>query len=153
MFLDMANPDSGCKTDHDYAVGVVENIIANYEPNMIELNIGILFRSHGKKKGGVQILASIRKCDDLLEFFARSYFGFLPDVVIDVDLDEWRLMDYHQHSALLHHELKHIVFKWDKNNDEIKRVANTNRLDFYLTLHDIEEFKIIEELYGKDWQR
>jgi len=152
MYLSCNEDDFfGIKEDHDNAVGIVGNIIANYEPDLIELTMGIIFRNHNVKKGGKRILATISKPSELLEFFASYYFHDILDIIIEIDLYEWREMNALQQTALLHHELKHIVLRWDKKKDAIKRKSGTDRVDFYLTLHDVEEFDVIKELYG-DWQ-
>lgn len=152
MYLNKHIVDDAYIADEEEAAhGIIYDIIASHEPGLVELNMGVVFRDHPLKKGGAIKWASIEKPRSLLQFFACQYYERYTDLIIQIDYGVWRRLDHFQKTALLHHELKHVRLEWDDNNDDYKRNKYTGRLEFMLVVHDKEEFRKIEDIYGSDW--
>ncbi len=143
--------DSYISDDEQIAHDYINEIIAAYESDLVELNICVIFRDHHLKKGGATKWASVEKPLSLLRFFASQYYQMYVDVLLQIDYVIWQRLDDMQRKALIHHELRHIRIEWDEKNDDYKRNHFTGRLEFSLVVHDKEEFKKIEDLYGSDW--
>ena len=108
---------------------IVRQIIREFHPDLLPLDIGVLYRSEPQKSKGREILANISKVNARLKPFLDY------DLILWVSKPDWagRLTE-DQRMALIDHELCHVVID---DNEQITLVG-----------HDIEEFREIIARWG-----
>jgi hypothetical protein len=109
-------------------VDTVQRMRSLYHPELVELNIGVVFRSEPSMSGGKTVIAKVTKVTPLMKQFADF------DFVIWVSKSNWDNLEAKQCEALIDHELCHIRM----NEDEEATVVG----------HDFEEFRVIVERWG-----
>lgn len=122
------------KAEND-VVELAEKLMASYNKNALDANIGFRFRSKCAKRGGKTVLARTMKQSDS----ARIFNGEL-DFVIEIGDDGWQMLDDTQREALLLHEILHI--KAEVNEED------GGTVEFGMNDHDVAEFRKIIEVYG-----
>lgn len=74
----------------------------------------------------------------------------LPDCTITIDGDQWGDWDLPQRTALIDHELTHVVLQRDRNNDVKYDDAERPKLELRLHDYHLGGFEAIAERYGED---
>lgn len=105
-----------------------ELVINECHQSLEGLKIAWFFKEKATKKTGAQfVLGKAIAVSD------RDWMLHKFDVIIEIAYDMWRIANDASRSALLDHELTHVV--WDGDIDK-----ETNRPLVWLKDHDIEEF-------------
>lgn len=102
-----------------------------------EVAVGIVSSEKEKKKGGNLVYADCRKVPDIYSLFAPYNF------IITVYEPNCMHLSPDQMKVLLFHELLHVGAERTEE-DEVK---------MFLKAHDFEDFKIIVERFGANWDR
>jgi predicted metallopeptidase len=113
-------------------VGLMKKLIAAYNPNAVEANVCLMFRSKCSKRGGKLVLGKTKKESDR----AKLLHGF--DYIIELGADAWQELSNSQREALLLHEVLHISAV--ENGD--------GSMDYGIEQHDTEEFRKVIEAFG-----
>ncbi len=120
---------------------LLSDLLAAHHEEIVDLRILLAWRIGAKP--GRDGLVSLGKCNILNE---RNREAFSADVVIELNVDEWRKASEGKRTAILDHELTHIGRSEDKNGD-LKKDAR-GRLCLRVRKHDLTEFLSIFERYG-----
>jgi len=119
----------------DDVIELAEKLIAAYNKNALDAEIGYRFRSKCAKRGGKTVLARTIKQSE-----AGKIFNGGLDFVLEIGDDAWQTLDDTQREALLLHEILHIKAEVDEENG--------GTVEFGLNSHDTEEFRKVIEVYG-----
>src|SRR3990167_11499743 len=106
---------------------IAQDMIAAYHPDLLEANIGFLFRDEGPESNGRKTWGKALKAADPL----RKFLDY--DFVIWLARDVWTQISPAQKRAMVDHELTHCIF---------------GPLGWKIRPHDVEEFSEIIERHG-----
>ena len=99
------------------------DIIAKYHPELVNEKIAYIFKNKPIKMKGRECNAKISKVSPQMKAICDV------DFVITLSAPRWQLLNEIQHSALLDHELSHVLVTEDEKTGEEKR---------QMVCHDVE---------------
>lgn len=112
---------------------IKEELMESEHSRLKGLRIKCLFKEGAPLKSqGALVYAKIRKVTGVLGFFSQA------DFIIEISLELWDDLEIKAQTALIDHELCHIV----------QIPGQDGKTTWGLQPHDIEEFFVIMERYG-----
>lgn len=119
------------RTARQDVVKLVEELIAEFHPELLDARIGLLMRVPAPINGDKTVFAKARKVPlEQKQFMAYDFVIWFADEI-------WASLEPYQRRALVDHELCHCTM--------------TDEGDAKMRLHDLEEFLVIIERHGFWW--
>jgi len=120
---------------------VLQDVRDEYFPDLVNINILMLFDTKKRISGGKVVLGRIQKTNDLLRHLtiedSRDDEGY--DFIIYLDQKIFTNIEKDDKIRLIRHELRHILYDTESEKNPFK-----------IAPHDIEDFKIELELNKDD---
>lgn len=112
---------------------MARDIIVKYHPELVNLKIAYIFKNKSIKSRGRECNAQISKVSPKVQAICEV------DFVVTLSAPRWQELNEIQHSALLDHELSHILITENESTGEEKR---------QMVCHDVEEFLSVIRRWG-----
>jgi hypothetical protein len=112
---------------------IAERLISTYHPHLSTAVFKFVFKEKAGKKGGKQVLGTVKKMSDLMFFLIESHY------LMEIPLDVWNDLDATKRTALVDHLLERCTGEEDEQTAEMK---------FSTREPDVHEFSSILRRYG-----
>lgn len=135
-----------------YARAIIETFQDNFD-HLNESEIAYVFsgqelKLRGRSCWAICSIPNAQGQDKYIYLWALEHmFGFIPDVMIIVDLIAWEEMAPEQRVAMMYHELRHIYQKESSRGPCFSK--ETGKPILILKDHEIGEFIDVVEKFGK----